>query len=34
MKIKTILIFAAILILLPFALKIKAGDFGQGAGRR
>lgn len=30
MKIKTILIFAAILILLPFALKIKAGDFGQG----
>ena len=30
MKFRTILIFAAILILLPFALKIKAGDFGQG----
>ena len=30
MKIRTILFYAAILILLPFALKIKAGDFGQG----
>ena len=30
MKIRTILFYAAILLLLPFAFKIKAGDFGQG----
>jgi len=30
MKIRTILFYAAILILLPFAFKIKAGDFGRG----
>ena len=30
MKIRTILFYLALLLLLPFAFKIKAGDFGQG----
>ena len=30
MKIRTILFYLVILLLLPFALKLKAGDFGQG----
>lgn len=29
MKIRTILFYLAILLLLPFAFKIKAGDLGQ-----
>jgi flagellar L-ring protein precursor FlgH len=29
MKFRTVLIYLAVLLLLPFAFKIKAGDFGQ-----